>query len=263
MDNLLSSLGGLNLLIQVHTVSAIILTIFLIPLTLLMKKGSRYHRACGITTLLLALVFSASALMMLFNPNLIPHLKADIPEYPIDTAYVYNIHSDLLLIGLASIFIYSIYSAYRIWPRIKHSTDGRITSNVIDWVLAAVALWVTIFYLQMFFYDMDEHPGYANIYLAPSVLMLIFAGLDFYTFVFRPTIYGKPWWALHMSKMLYAWSALIKGFLLRDFHLTLDRTVLHEIASIVIWLSISLLVYLFYRKNLNSRYAKKEKIEKT
>ncbi|GAA5445372.1 hypothetical protein Misp06_03574 [Microbulbifer sp. NBRC 101763] len=257
MHYLFTTPQELKLLIEVHTVAAIVLTFITIPLTLLMKKGSRYHRIGGLSSLLIAIIFSISALLMLFNPYIIPHLKADIPEYQIDIAYVYNTHPNLLLLGLISIFSYSIFSAYRIWPRIKHSNDGRITSNIIDWILAAIAAWVAVFYFQVFLYDIGKHPSYANIYLAPSALMLVFMGLDVYTFFFRPQVTGRPWWALHMCKMLYAWSALIKGFALRDFHLSLEQTVFHEVASILAWLIISLFVYLFYRKTLNTRYARK------
>ncbi|WP_445365705.1 hypothetical protein ACJJJB_02870 [Microbulbifer sp. ANSA001] len=92
------------------------------------------------------------------------------------------LHPDLLLLELISIFSYSIFSAYRIWPRTKHSNDGRITFNIIDWILAAIAAWVAVFYFQVFLYDIGKHPSYANIYLAPSALMLVFMGLDVYTF---------------------------------------------------------------------------------
>ncbi|GAB2895174.1 hypothetical protein ACCI51_03985 [Microbulbifer echini] len=251
MHFLFETADGLKQLIQIHTFSAIILTILAIPLTLLMKKGSIYHRACGITSLLLAVIFSASAILMLFNSFLIPHLTADIPNYQIDAAYVYNTHPDLLLLGLISMFGYAMFSAYRIWPRIKHSKNNRITSNIIDWTLTLIAAWVAVFYFQVFLYDIGRHPSYANIYLTPAAIMLVFAAFDVYTFTFRPQISGNPWWALHMSKMLFAWITLIKGFLFRDFHLPLNKTVFHEVTSTLLWMATCILVYLIFRKRFD------------
>ncbi|QFT54017.1 hypothetical protein [Microbulbifer sp. THAF38] len=251
MHFLFETTNGLKLLIQIHTFTAIVLTVLAIPLTILMKKGSIYHRACGITSLLLAVIFSGSAILMLFNPFIVPHLKADIPRYQIDTAYVYNTHPDLLLLGLISIFCYAIFSAYRIWPRTKHSKDDRITSSLFDWLLTLVAAWVAIFYFQVFLYDIGHHPSYANIFLVPSAIMLIFAAFDVYTFTFRPHISGRPWWALHMSKMLLAWITMIKGFLFRDFHLSLNKTVFHEVMSTIVWIVVCLIIYLIFRKRFS------------
>jgi len=231
--------------VPIHAGAAIIAAVILCPGAILARKGSRTHKIFGYLVQAATTVLVISSFFLLYDTNL--------TEIIINaTVFPRGEYNTFYLVMISFTFSYFSYSAVRVWYRVPRDGRSEVTSNWIDWGLAALAIFTGLSFLTTSIYTLASNNPLSIIYLNGSILLLIFAFFDVYTFFFPPSASRFPWWMLHMAKMMYLWFTLIRFIILRVVDLDASEFVTHQAIALAVYVSVVLTVALSLRRKFAS-----------
>jgi len=224
----------------------------LCPIAVFAHKGGVTHKRFGRWFLVDVIIISVSGAILLVDPLFLlvywpqQSLTHDFAEYFKSAHY-----PELFFFYLNTTLIYFSFSAARVWERIGYGGAKTLSSNWIDWCLTLGAGIFVIGFLIIGVFDLIHADKLAVEFIIGGLLVLSFVSFDLYTLIVRTKVSGFPWWILHMTKMFVAWAALISAFWLRIrvYVLPQDYIDIHYHTGTILWLTLTLIGYLVYRKH--------------
>jgi len=176
------------------------------------------HRRCGQAFVWVVLFVSASGCALLADPAfssiglLFFSNKTHLGDVLKSSQYF-----GVMFLYFTLSTLYATVTGPRILARIRASSDGRITSSKLDWILALAALPLSLMFLAIGVIDVIHAQRFGAEFIFFSLVLDTFIIFDIATFVLRPSIRGSPWWMIHMVKMLSSFSTIVYAVYLRHF----------------------------------------------
>jgi len=231
--------------VPIHAGAAMIAAVILCPGAMFACKGSRLHKIFGYLVQVAATVLVISSFFLLYDTNLTEIIVNA-------TVFPRGEYNTFYLILISFTFSYYSYSAVRVWYRVPEDGRSEVTSNWIDWGLAALAIFTGLSFLTTSIYTLGANNPLSIIYLNGSILLLAFAFFDVYTFFFPPSASRFPWWMLHMAKMMLLWFTLVRFIIFRVVDLDASEFVMHQIISLVVYVFVVATIAISLRRKFSS-----------
>lgn len=245
----------LSLVIPFHIFVGAIGAFVLCPIAAFSKKGGKNHRLIGRLFLFDVILIALSGSILLVDPLFLTlywpeqSLIHDFPEYFKSAHY-----PELFFLYLNTTLIYYSFSGVRIWKRIGYGSMTTIRSDWVDWCLALGMGLFALGFLVVGFFDFIHEDRLAKEFIIGGLIVLSFVIFDIYTFLVPTSVAGFPWWIIHMTKMFVVWAALVSAFWLRVrvYVLPKDYLDIHFHTGTILWLTLTLIGYMVYRKQFRS-----------
>ena len=241
----------MTITISAHIVLGGIGAFILCPLAILAKKGSKLHRNAGRLYVINVTLICLSGMLTLADPAFLgEYWQQESVVKGFSEIFQASRNPTMFFFFLVVMLAYMSFSAVRLWPRIGYGARDRIRSNAFDWLLAAVMGSYSVGFLIVGIEDLLSHSRYATTFLGGSIVMMGFVCFDVYTFIARPQVSRYPWWALHMTKLFYAWAGLLDAFWIRLRVFVLPADMLQEPLPLgtILWLGLTVAGFLLFRK---------------
>jgi hypothetical protein len=247
----------LEIAIWTHIALGAIAAFVLCPLAVFAKKGSKWHRKVGRLYVGNVILICLSGIAVLVGPAFLDdYWKQESAAKGFGEIFHASDKPTMFFLFLLVMFTYMSLSAIRLWSRIGYGAADRISSNALDWLLAAVMGAFSVGFLIIGIEDLISHIKFATTFLGGGLLMLCFVAFDVYTFVAKPAVKRFPWWVLHMTKLFYAWAGLLDAFWLRLRVFVLPIDMQQPLIGIgtPLWIGMTALGFVLYRKSMADRY---------
>lgn len=165
-------------------------------------------------------------------------------------------YTELFFLYLNTTLVYFSFSGVRIWKRIGYGHAKIISSNWIDWSLTIGMGVFVIFFIIVGIYDLIHADKLGLEFLIGGTIVLCFLVFDMFTLILPTRFSHVPWWILHMTKMFLVWAALISALWLRIrvYVLPEDYIDIHFHTGTILWLTLTLIGYLVYRRHFQKKH---------
>ncbi len=230
----------------VHIASGFLVTFITIPINLISRKGSSFHKIIGKLSLGLVIALVISSLLMLINPEF-PNRFAQVAiKHHWTGFFKNNFYEPLFFLWLDFYALYLIISAIRIWIRIAMVKEHKKHYNTLDIIFIIVLFVFSIFFIITGAIDLKQHHPFAPILIVEGVKMMLLVILDSITLLQSGKWLLKFGWILHGGKMLFLWHGLITAFIVRFSMKELNK---FSILIQTIYLLIALTLFFSYYKS--------------
>lgn len=180
------------------------------------RKGGALHRRAGRGFVLVVILVAVTGTALLVDPVFATVDFALFAQERGLLAIVEAAHyGELLFVFFTLVTVYGAVTGARLWTLVGGARDGRFAGRTIDWAFALASMPLTLLFLTIGIVDVVRVQRYGLEILAYAGLFLGLLALDLLVMARRPLLAGRPWWALHMAKMMAAFSALAYALYLR------------------------------------------------
>lgn len=238
--------------VWIHIASGFLATFIVIPINLLNKKGSKFHKIIGKISIYLVLSIVISGLLMLINPIFNDKFALSINKHHWNSFFKAAYYGPLFFIWLDIISIYMVGSSIRVWSRVNAIRRGLKSYNFLDIFLATIMALSSIFFIYVGIYDYKNHITFAYAFILLGSLLLIISIGNLFTFRKSANKILLNWgWLAHGFKMLFFWHGLITAFLIRE---NVENSVetLHPFTSFGLRI-LTMFVFVIYWLNHNKK----------
>lgn len=243
------------LCLSLHMVSGAVTTFILMPINLLIKKGTKTHRRIGIVTVWLLLCLTISSFCLLLNP-LFPNRFAIVSQkHHWESFFSATFYEPVFFLWLDIITLYMLVTAIRIWSRISAiKMNKNIPYPKLGITLALALSTSSIFFIVVGFIDLAHDHPFASTFISMGIYLLVLIGIDIWTFSPKRHKILLDWgWALHGTKMLFIWHGLITAYIVR---LNISFSLINKIfplTTVAMWIISYLVFYPYWKSQQRNR----------
>jgi|GEM_PF-1513633 len=237
------------LFLSLHMASGALVTFIVMPVNLLNRKGTKFHKKMGIVTIYLLTCLTISSFCLLINPLFPNRFDIISHKHHWESFFAATFYEPAFFLWLDIITIYMLFTAIRIWTRIHLVKAGKSFSyNQFDILLAIAISISSIFFIIVGFADQIHGHPFASTFISMGIYLLVLVGLDLWTFNHKRQKILLNWgWVLHGSKMLFIWHGLITAYIVR---LNISFAVINKIfplTTVAMWIISYLIFYPYWK----------------